>query len=118
MDEQPRYTGSKGTLLGCFAALIVGLVAAVPLLFALVWGGAHCEPVPECQRAGERLFLVEVAVVVGVAGLIGLGIRAVFNGWMSRKMASGRGAEAERDLGRGMALVMLAAFLAVWWLAG
>jgi hypothetical protein len=55
--------------LGCVAAVLVWLVVSFPFLFALAWSGAHCDPVPQCQRANEGHFGI---ILVGVAALAGL----------------------------------------------
>ena len=88
MDEdEPSYTGSKGGLLGCVVGLLFTLLAGFPLLFALAWGGAHCEPVPQCQREGQLAFAGQMAVVVAMATLLGLLVRALFVKSMEERLA-------------------------------
>ena len=47
------------------------MVVSFPFLFALAWSGAHCDPVPQCQRANELHFGAMLAGVVALAGLTG-----------------------------------------------
>jgi hypothetical protein len=85
MDERPPFKpGPQGGLLGCLAAAAFLAVASVPLLFVLAWGGAHCTPVPECQRAGERMMLVPAAIVLGCALLLFLAVKALVD-WSLRR---------------------------------
>ena len=59
--------------LGCLASLAIWLAVGFPFLFGLAWSGAHCEPVPQCQRASEwhfGLILLGLAVVAGVTGVV------------------------------------------------
>ena len=58
--------------LGCAAAFLVWLVVSFPFLFALAWSGAHCVPVPQCQRASEWHFEIILAAVAALAGVTGL----------------------------------------------
>ena len=46
--------------------MIVTITAGLALLFPLAWSGAHCDPVPQCQRAGELHF---GALFVGAAAV-------------------------------------------------
>ncbi len=71
--------GTVGGKLGCAAAFLVAIVVSFPLLFALAWSGAHCEPVPQCQRASEQHFGAMLAGVAAVAGMTGLLLRSVIN---------------------------------------
>ena len=80
-----RPGGTKGGLLGCLVALGFVPVASMPFLFALAWGGAHCEPVPQCQRSAELIVLIALAGVLALAALLGFAVRALFNWWMWRR---------------------------------
>jgi len=70
---------SLGGLLGCLATFLVIAVFTLPLLFGLFWSGAHCEPVPHCQRESEAFVGGAFAALLGLAALAGFAIRFVIN---------------------------------------
>lgn len=84
--EDVAYSGTKGGLCGCLAAIVFAAVLAFPLLFVWAWSGSHCEPVPQCQRFAEKMLLIELAAVAGLAALLAFSVRTIFNWWMTRKM--------------------------------
>ena len=63
--------------LGCFVAILIVSASSFPLLFGLAWSGAHCEPVPECQRSSEIYFAGLFAGLLVVAGLIGFAFNKI-----------------------------------------
>ena len=69
------------------------LPRALPLLFALAWNGAHCEPVPQCQLSNRIVFLIEVAVALAIAASLGLLVRSLFNKAMNERMAGRPGTQ-------------------------
>jgi hypothetical protein len=70
---------SKGTQIGCISAVVLTLLSLMPLLFGMLWGGAHCEPVPACQRQNE-IRTVRIALgVLGGAAVFGLIVRWSIN---------------------------------------
>ena len=71
--------------LGCATAFLVWLAVSFPFLFALAWSGAHCDPVPECQRANELYFGGILLGVVALAGMTGFGVA-----WSLKSVASRR----------------------------
>lgn len=70
-DPEP----SDGKVLGCVAAVLFSAGIGFVLLFAMAWGGAHCEPVPACQRDGAGRFLLSILVLLVVASVLGLIVR-------------------------------------------
>jgi hypothetical protein len=70
-----RDLWTRGTPYGCLAAAVLVTILAVPLLFALAWGGAHCEPVPSCQRGGELHFFMQLAILLACAALLSALVR-------------------------------------------
>src|SRR5687768_7551650 len=84
--DQPSFW-TRGTPYGCLASLLLTALLLFPLLFALAWGGAHCEPVPACQRAGERRFLLIMTIVVACSALVGLVVRRTVDQWPRLKPA-------------------------------
>jgi hypothetical protein len=90
MDEDPApRPGPAANVAGCSAAIMFGVMAAFPFLFAMFWGGSHCSPVPECQRAGEGEFWRNVAPFAPVAALFGFSVRALVH-WGARRSLLGR----------------------------
>jgi hypothetical protein len=87
-EREPRYSGSKGGLLGCAVAALFAVVVAFPFLFLMAWGGAHCEPIPQCQRAGESRFAIIFAVIVALGALLGFSVKTIFNWRMNRAMGA------------------------------
>ena len=71
--------GTLGGKLGCVASFLIAAVLSFPLLFAVAWIGAHCEPIPQCQRATEQHFGLVIASVLALAGIAGFLIRRVVN---------------------------------------
>ena len=71
--------GTVGGKLGCAAAFLIAAVVSFPLLFALAWSGAHCEPAPQCQRAIELHFGAMLAGVATLAGISGFLVRWAVN---------------------------------------
>jgi hypothetical protein len=55
--------------LGCVSAVLVWVALGFPFVFALAWSGAHCDPVPQCQRANEWHFGLILATLAALAGL-------------------------------------------------
>ena len=80
-----RAAGKRhpGTLYGWLAGGIVFFLGAFGVFFAMTWGGAHCQPVPQCQRSGEIHALWSMPGVVVVAGLMGFAVR-----WMTGRLAA------------------------------
>ncbi|MGE5564319.1 MAG: hypothetical protein ACM3ZV_13580 [Bacillota bacterium] len=78
--------------LGCVAAFFVWLIVSFPFLFALAWSGAHCDPIPQCQRANERHFGLVLLGVAVVAGLTGFIVARVLNAIASRRDDEGASA--------------------------
>jgi len=78
--------------LGCAAAFLVWLVVSFPFLLALAWSGAHCDPVPQCQRANEWHFGLILAGVAVVAGLTGFIVTRALNAIASRRENGGASA--------------------------
>lgn len=78
--------------LGCAAAFLVWLVVSFPFFFALAWSGAHCEPIPQCQRVNEWHFGLILAGVVVVAGLTGFIVAWAVNSIASRREDGGASA--------------------------
>src|SRR5688500_211341 len=85
--NQPGFW-TRGTPYGCLASLLLTGLLLFPSLFALAWGGAHCEPVPACQRAGERQFLLVMAIVVACSALAGFAVRRTIDRWPRLKPAT------------------------------
>ena len=78
--------------LGCVAAFSVWLVVSFPFLFALAWSGAHCDPLPQCQRANEWHFGLILLGVAALAGLTGFVVARVLNSIASRRDDEGASA--------------------------
>jgi len=90
MNEDPApKPGAAANVAGCFTGIMFTLVVAFPFFFAMAWGGAHCSPVPECQRAGEGEFWRSMAPFVPVAALFGFSVRALVH-WGARRSRLGR----------------------------
>jgi hypothetical protein len=87
MNEDPASPIAKTA--GCLAALLFGGILAFPFLFGMFWGGSHCAPVPECQRAGEWAFLGKLAIIVPAAALFGFSVRALVH-WAVQRSQLGR----------------------------
>lgn len=68
---------TRGTPYGCLASILLIGVFLLPLLFALAWGGAHCAPVPACQRVGERWFFLAMTVIIACSALVGFVVRSM-----------------------------------------
>ena len=84
--EGPVYRpGSQGALLGCVAGALFMILVTFPFLFAMAWGGSHCEPVPQCRREIEFQFAVIAVVIAACAILVGLSVRALHNWAMMRR---------------------------------
>lgn len=79
-------TGLRAGLFGCLAAFAFAFATAPVFLFVWAWSGAHCEPVPQCQRFAERTLLLELAVVLALAALLGLSVRALVSWWRRRQL--------------------------------
>ena len=84
--------GRVGGKLGCLAALVVAAILTFPLLFLLAWSGAHCDPVPQCQRDGELLFAAMMAGVLALAGITGFLVRGAVNALAAMRSDEGSGA--------------------------
>jgi hypothetical protein len=67
--------------LGCLSALVLFSLLFMPLLFALFWGGSHCEPVPTCQRENEHDFILDTAALLSTSLLFGFLLRWAVNRW-------------------------------------
>jgi hypothetical protein len=78
--------------LGCLSAILVWIVVSFPVLFALAWSGAHCDPVPQCQRANEWHLSLVLAGVVAIAGLTGFVVAQALNSIASRREDEGASA--------------------------
>ncbi len=68
-----------GTELGCLSGQALAAIATFPLFFAMVWGAAHCEPVPQCQNEGERWAMERLAYILGASVVLGISIRWLVN---------------------------------------
>ena len=86
-DPEPR-PGLGATLGGCAATMAFLVLLLFPFFFAMAWGGAHCSPVPQCQRTNEGWFLARAAVAVPLALLLGLAVRALLH-WLGRRNMEG-----------------------------
>lgn len=75
-----------GRIYGWIAGGVALLLGAMIVLFALAWGGAHCSPVPDCQRSAELHAIRSILIVGGIAGLLGFFVRWL-TGWAARGMA-------------------------------
>ncbi|HYJ84274.1 MAG TPA: hypothetical protein VEW26_15690 [Allosphingosinicella sp.] len=82
----PRWPGLVASIA---AGLLFFAFVAFPFLFVWAWSGAHCEPKPECQRFAERAVLIELAVILGLAGLMGASVRALVDWAFRRRRAEG-----------------------------
>ena len=80
--------GTVGGRLGCATAILIAAVVSFPLLIALAWSGAHCEPVPQCRTAIELHFGAWLAGVATLAGISGFVVR-----WAVNKLAARRSDE-------------------------
>ena len=78
-----------GARLGCASALAIAIVAGAPLLFPLGWAGAHCEPVPQCQRAIELHFGALFAGILAVAAATALLLSQIINRLAARREDEG-----------------------------
>jgi hypothetical protein len=81
-----------GGRLGCAAVFLIVIVVSLPLLFGLAWSGAHCEPVPKCQRGSELYFAALLAGVAALAGIAGFLIRLAVNALAVRREDEGTSA--------------------------
>lgn len=72
-----------GTLYGWLGGGIVFFFGAFVVFFAMAWGGAHCQPVPQCRRSGEIHALWSMLVVAIAAGLMGFAVR-----WVTGRLAA------------------------------
>lgn len=66
---------SDGKLLGCATAFLFFAAIGFVLFFAMIWGGAHCEPVPACRQYGARQFLLGLVALLATASALGLIVR-------------------------------------------
>lgn len=112
MGKAPR-TGPRwpGILAGLLAALAFLFVVSIPFLFVWAWSGAHCEPKPECQRFAGRAVLVELAVIIALAGLMGASVRALVDWAVRRRRAGGEAAAVPRWA---LACLIALALLMLW----
>lgn len=83
VDDKADRVRHPGTAYGWLAGGIVLFLGAFGVFFAMIWGGAHCQPVPQCQRSGEIHALWSMPGVVVVAGLMGFAVR-----WMTGRLAA------------------------------
>ncbi len=114
-EEQARYAGTKGRLLGCVAAMLFMAVVSVPFLFVWAWTGSHCEPKPQCQRGSELMLAGETAVILALAALLGFAVRSIFNWRMTRRMS---GRAAARPPGWAVAVVVVVGLVAFYFAFG
>jgi hypothetical protein len=70
---------SSGKPYGCATAIIISVVPAFPLIFGLFWGGAHCEPAPQCRHINELRTGALFAGLFIYAAIIGFGVRVLMN---------------------------------------
>ena len=85
MDPSPtgeRYSGSKGGLCGCFAA--IGFAAPVGLVVLIGTIMGDCFPGDPCHDNDQRNLLIAAAIVLALAALVGFAVRALFNWRMQR----------------------------------
>ena len=92
MSYEPGYKGNgiAGGVCGCVAAAAFMVVVSFPFLFIWAWGGAHCAPVPECQRAVERTLEIRLAIIFALAVPVGIGIGFAVKWLLGRADLGGR----------------------------
>ena len=74
---------------GCGVAAVVVVVPILPLAFVLGWSGAHCAPVPSCQRSGEWHIALIFFGVLLFAAVLGYGLRQVLNAMAAKREDEG-----------------------------
>lgn len=79
--------------------------AGVAVGFVWAWTGAHCEPVPQCQSEAEWRGLLHLALLLGVAALLGFVVR-----WIARSIAR----VCPEDLILSTTISILVMLLLVW----
>jgi hypothetical protein len=83
----PRWPGIAA---GALAGLVFLFLVSIPFLFVWAWSGAHCEPKPDCQDFAGRAVLVELAVILALALLMGTSVRALVDWAFRRRRAETR----------------------------
>ena len=78
-NERRTTNWPVGTELGCLSGLALAAVVTFPFFFAMAWGGAHCDPVPQCQNQNERAFIEPFAYILVASLALGLSIRSLIN---------------------------------------
>jgi len=74
---RPRASRTLATEVGCVAGMFIICIGSFPLAFALLWGGAHCQPAPQCMADVGSDFIVLLAWLLMGAGGVMLLVRAV-----------------------------------------
>lgn len=101
---------------GCGVAVVIAVVPILPLAFVLGWSGAHCEPVPSCQRSAEwHVGLVFVSILL-FAAITGYVLRRLLNGMAARREDGGYSAKfsgAATALSLAVLILALASFYSV-----
>ena len=70
---------------GCGVAVVIALLPLFPLGFVLAWSGAHCDPVPSCQRSAElRIGLIFGGIML-LAAAAGYAVRQLLNSMAERR---------------------------------
>jgi hypothetical protein len=104
MNEPPAPVRGTGAALGCAAAGLLFASVGIGLAFIWAWTGAHCAPVPQCQRAGEARAAVDLLVLLGAAAGLGFLGRALARS-VERALGAQRGAALAINIA--MALLLL-----------
>jgi hypothetical protein len=78
-----------GARLGCGATFAIAFVLLSPILWAVAWTGAHCDPVPACRRAIGLRFLLDASAILIAAAFVGLSLRSIVNRLAARRLDGG-----------------------------
>ena len=70
-------------------AIIIGVLPILPLAFVLGWSGAHCDPIPSCQRSVEWHIGLTFVGILLFAVVIGYGLRQLLNGMAAHRKDEG-----------------------------
>jgi hypothetical protein len=110
MDEPPRLrTAPSAKAAGCLAALAFFGPLIVPVGFLLAWSAAHCEPEPDCDRNPQASMLFVLAVLGGMALILGLAVHALVL-WRIRRRIGAHGPFP-------LAAAVAACLVGLFWLA-
>jgi hypothetical protein len=64
---------------GCGVTVVIAVLPLFPLAFALGWSGAHCDPVPSCQRSAEWHIGLIFGGIILLAAAVGYAVRQLLN---------------------------------------